>query len=89
MKDVFQILTTEIVGTLTVKISTVDLSLPEFGIVDKGYETALIFDPDTPKEHIEIVGSYRTINEAVAGHAAFSNHEVIRAVTRGSCYCND
>lgn len=88
MREVFQILTTEIVGTITVKVSTVDLSLPEFGIVDKGYETALIFDPDTAKEHIEVVGSYRTLNDAVAGHAAFSNHEVIRAIISTACYCN-
>lgn len=80
MKDIFQILTTETVGTLTVKVSTVDLSLPEFGIVDKGYETALIFDADKPDEIIEVVGNYRTLNDAVAGHHAFSNHDVIRSI---------
>jgi hypothetical protein len=80
MKDPFQILTTVKVGTLTVKVSTVDLSLPEYGIVDKGYETALIIDADTVREAIEIVGSYHSINAAVEGHAAFMNGDVIQAI---------
>ncbi len=84
MKDVFQILTEVTVGTMQVKVSTVDLSLPEFGIVDKGFETALIFEPDTPMENIEVVANYRSIEDAVAGHAAFQNPDVIRAITFAS-----
>ena len=80
MQDIFQILTDVTVGTLKVKVSTVDLSFPELGIVDKGFETALIFDPDTPSERIEVVSNYLTLNDAVAGHAAFQNPDVIRAV---------
>lgn len=84
MKDVFQILSTVKVGQLIVKVSTVDLSLPEFGIVDKGYETALIFEPDSPMENIEVVANYHSIEDAVAGHAAFQNPDVIRAITFAS-----
>ena len=80
MQDIFQILTEVTVGTLKVKVSTVDLSLPDFGIVDKGFETALIFDPDTVNESIEVVANYLTLNDAVAGHAAFQNPDVIRAI---------
>jgi hypothetical protein len=74
-----QILTDVKVGTLDVKVSTVDLSLPEFGIVDKGYETALIFG--TADEAIEVVANYRSLSDAVAGHAAFTNPDVIRAIS--------
>jgi hypothetical protein len=84
MQDVFQILTTVKVGTMMVKVSTVDLSLPDFGIVDKGFETALIYEPDSPMEHIEVVANYRSIEDAVAGHAAFQNPDVIRAITFAS-----
>jgi len=80
VKDVFQILSTVKVGMLDVKVSTVDLSLPEFGIVDKGYETALIFDADKPNESIEVVANYSSLVDAVAGHAAFQNPDVIRAI---------
>lgn len=76
-----QILTTVKVGMLDVKVSTVDLSLPEYGIVDKGYETALIFDAGKPNESIEVVANYRNLVDAVAGHAAFQNPDVIRAIT--------
>jgi hypothetical protein len=81
MQDVFQILTNVTVGTLKVKVSTVDLSLPEFGIKDRGFETALIFEPDSPMENIEVVANYSSIEDAVAGHAAFQNPDVIRAIT--------
>jgi hypothetical protein len=81
MQDVFQILTTVKVGTMMVKVSTVDLSLPEFGIKDRGFETALIFEPDSPMENIEVVANYSSIEDAVAGHAAFQNPDVIRAIT--------
>lgn len=84
MQDVFQILTTVKVGTMMVKVSTVDLSLPDFGIVDKGFETALIYEPDSPMEHIEVVANYRNLVDAVAGHAAFQNPDVIRAITFAS-----
>lgn len=84
MQDVFQILTTVKVGTLMVKVSTVDLSLPEFGIKDRGFETALIFEPDSPMENIEVVANYSSIEDAVAGHAAFQNPDVIRAITFAS-----
>jgi hypothetical protein len=84
MQDVFQILTTVKVGTMMGKVSTVDLSLPDFGIVDKGFETALIYEPDSPMEHIEVVANYRSIEDAVAGHAAFQNPDVIRAITFAS-----
>lgn len=80
MKDVFQILSTIKVGQLTVKVSTVDLSLPDFGIVDKGYETALIFEADKPTESITVVANYSSIEDAVTGHAAFQNPDVIRAI---------
>jgi hypothetical protein len=81
MQDVFQILTTVKVGTMMVKVSTVDLSLPDYGIKDRGFETALIFEPDSPMENIEVVANYSSIEDAVAGHAAFQNPDVIRAIT--------
>jgi hypothetical protein len=81
MQDIMQILTEVRVGTLDVKVSTVDLSLPDFGIVNKGFETALIFEPDAPTEHIEVVANYRSLSDAVAGHAAFTNPDVIRAIS--------
>jgi hypothetical protein len=84
MRDIFQILTDITVGTMTVKVSTVDLSLPEYGIANKGYETALIFDADKPNEHIEVVANYSSLVDAVAGHAAFQNPDVIRAITFAS-----
>lgn len=84
MQDVFQIITTVKVGTMMVKVSTVDLSLPSFGIVNKGFETALIFDADSPMENIEVVANYSSIEDAVAGHAAFQNPDVIRAITFAS-----
>lgn len=80
MKEPFQILTEVTVGRLTVKVSTVDLSLPEYGIENKGYETALIFDAGKPSERIEVVANYSSLVDAVAGHAAFQNPDVIRAL---------
>ena len=71
MQDIFQILTDITVGVHPAKLSTVDLSLPDYGLVDKGYETAVIFEPDTPREQIEVIAWYRSYGDALRGHADF------------------
>lgn len=71
MQDIFQILTDITVGVRKAKLSTVDLSLPDYGLVDKGYETAVIFEPDTPRESIEVIAWYRSYSDALRGHADF------------------
>jgi hypothetical protein len=67
---------------LTVLVSTVDLSLPEFGITGKGYETCLFFNPDQgdDEEFSHVVGWYASEKAALAGHEAFRNPEVLRYV---------
>ena len=47
-----------------VEVSTVDLSLPEYGIVGKGYETCLFWKGDS-----EVVEWYATQSQAEQGHA--------------------
>lgn len=64
----------------TVEVSTVDLSLPEYGIVNKGYETALIYG--SGDEEIEIVEWYATKEQAQEGHAAWSRKSVIEYVIK-------
>lgn len=69
MQDIFQILTDITVDGRKAKLSTVDLSLPDFGIVDKGFETAVILEPDSPRESIEVIAWYRSYSDALRGHA--------------------
>ena len=67
---------------LSVLVSTVDLSLPDFGITGKGFETCLFFNPDEGdgEEFSHVVGWYPDEEKATAGHQAFSNPEVLRYV---------
>jgi len=59
-----------------VEVSTVDLSLPGW-TSGKGYETCLFL----PGEESEVVAWYATQEQAAAGHAAFSNEAVLKAIT--------
>jgi hypothetical protein len=62
----------------TVEVSTVDLSMPEVGIVGKGFETCLFFENGDS----EVVEWYSKLGEAREGHEAWIRVDVIRYVLR-------
>jgi hypothetical protein len=57
----------------TVEVSTVDLSMPEVGIVGKGFETCLFFEDGES----EVVEWYPTQERARVGHEAWSHPAVV------------
>jgi hypothetical protein len=59
-----------------VEVSTVDLSMPEVGIRNKGFETCLFFE----NGESEVVEWYATQREAREGHEAWIRVDVIRYV---------
>jgi hypothetical protein len=62
----------------TVEVSTVDLSMPEVGIVGKGFETCLFFE----NGDFEVVEWYSKLDKAREGHEAWIRVDVIRYVLR-------
>jgi hypothetical protein len=60
----------------TVEVSTVDLSVPEAGIVGKGFETCIFFEDGES----EVVEWYPSVNSAIAGHTAWCRPPVVSYV---------
>ena len=72
----WQLKETVVLADKTVEVSTVDLSLPEFGIHNKGFETCIYLPNDNEWEG-EIVEWYATKEQAVEGHTAWSRPPVV------------
>jgi hypothetical protein len=72
----FHVVNKVVLSDQTVEVSTVDLSVPEAGIVGKGFETCLFFE----NGESEVVEWYSTIDRAIAGHAVWNRPPVISYV---------
>lgn len=79
MKTPFQIKSRVVLADQTVVVSTVDLSWPELGIENKGFETMifLVDGSDHGSDPGECVEWYPTQEQAIAGHVVWSRPPVV------------
>lgn len=72
----FHVVNKVVLSDQTVEVSTVDLSMPEVGIVGKGFETCIFFEDGES----EVVEWYTTVDSAIAGHAAWCRPSIVSYV---------